>query len=87
MCKEHVWEQFGAEGEAVLNAYKQLIKDTIDQEVKFRKKLPNSDQLTVFANLISLPMLATRGARQRKSARPQECQGGGSRRADFPGRA
>jgi len=36
LCKEHVREQFGAEGEAVLSAHKQLIKDTIDQEVQRR---------------------------------------------------
>jgi hypothetical protein len=36
LCREHIWEQFGAEGEAVLSAHKQLIKDTIDQEVQRR---------------------------------------------------
>jgi len=35
-CKEHIREQFGSEGEAVLSAHKQLIKDTIDQEVQRR---------------------------------------------------
>jgi hypothetical protein len=37
LCKEHVWEQFGAKGEAVLSAHKQLIKDTIDKEVQRRE--------------------------------------------------
>ena len=36
MCKEHIREQIGTEGEAVLSAHKQLIKDTIDQEVQRR---------------------------------------------------
>jgi len=36
LCREHIWEQFGAEGEAVLSAHKQLIKDTIDQELQMR---------------------------------------------------
>ena len=36
LCKEHIQEQFGSEGEAVLSAHKQLIKATIDQEVQRR---------------------------------------------------
>jgi hypothetical protein len=38
LCKEHVREQFGAEGEAMICAHEQLIKDTIDQEVTRRCK-------------------------------------------------
>jgi hypothetical protein len=36
LCREHIWEQFGAEGEAVLSTHTQLIKDTIDQELQRR---------------------------------------------------
>jgi hypothetical protein len=49
MCKEHVREQLGAEGEAVLSAHTQLIKDTIDQAL--RLQLPDSDRLYAAANL------------------------------------
>jgi len=49
MCKEHVREQLGAEGEAVLSAHRQVIKDTIDQTL--RLKLPDGDRLYAAANL------------------------------------
>jgi len=37
LCKEHIKQQFGEDGEAVAAEHKQLIKDTIDFEVNRRQ--------------------------------------------------
>lgn len=36
LCKEHIKESFGEDGDAIVKEYKALIKTTIDEEVQGR---------------------------------------------------